>query len=87
MSNGDYKRIYVGEWRDNKRFNEGKQYYKNGMYLGYWLNDQRSGLGIMWIFENNSAYMGEWLNDKYHGAGVLFDGYIFELLPFLLFLI
>lgn len=76
MTNGDFQRIYVGEWRNGKRSNHGMQYYSHGIYVGQWDNDKRSGLGIMWLDENNSAYMGEWLNGKYHGGGVFFNGWI-----------
>lgn len=85
MTNGDFRRLYVGGWQNNKRHNEGQHYYSHGIYLGYWENNKRSGLGIMWYNEKNSVYMGEWLNDKYHGAGIYFDGsrynFLLKLFP------
>lgn len=66
--------VYIGDWLNGKRTNEGQQFYRDGIYVGNFVNDQRSGLGIMWLDENSSAYMGEWENDKYNGVGIFFDG-------------
>lgn len=73
MSNGDFKRLYVGEWLSNSQSALGRQYFPDGIYNGDWENGLRAGFGIMW-YKTTSSYMGEWKNDKYHGAGVFFDG-------------
>lgn len=74
LPNGDLKRIYVGHWENNQRYNHGRQYYPEGIYNGEWQRGARSGLGMMWMYKDKSSYMGEWLHDKYHGAGILFEG-------------
>lgn len=71
---GRMERIYVGQWRENKRSGEGKQFYPDGsVYFGQWLADQRSGEGILWQADGG-IYVGEWLRDKMHEKGLLFTG-------------
>ncbi|XP_044313803.1 MORN repeat-containing protein 3 [Drosophila rhopaloa] len=71
-TNGSILRIYVGEWRQDKRNGEGKQFYPDGsVYFGQWLANQRSGQGIFWMADGG-VYVGEWLLDQMHGKGVLF---------------
>ncbi|XP_002034361.2 MORN repeat-containing protein 3 [Drosophila sechellia] len=68
---GRTERIYVGQWRENRRSGEGKQFYPDGsVYFGQWLADQRSGEGILWQADGG-IYVGEWLRDKMHGKGLL----------------
>ncbi|XP_017010175.2 MORN repeat-containing protein 3 [Drosophila takahashii] len=69
---GSIQRIYVGQWQQDKRSGEGKQFYADGsVYFGQWLKGQRSGQGILWQ-PDGGVYVGEWLLDKMHGKGVLF---------------
>lgn len=74
LPNGDFQRLCTGEWRNNHKFNHGREYFPDGVYSGEYLNGNRSGNGIMWYYENNSMYIGHWKLDKHHGAGVLFNG-------------
>lgn len=72
LPNGDYERIYMGDWIANLRHGLGKQFFTNGIYYGQWENDKRHGLGIMWFYDNGAFYIGEWKLGKFDGAGVFF---------------
>ncbi|PRD23749.1 UNVERIFIED_CONTAM: morn3 [Trichonephila clavipes] len=60
--------------------------YKDGStYIGFWMNDKRSGFGKMWYADDatyevarlfflgkNNKYEGYWKNDLKHGEGKYF---------------
>uniref|UniRef100_A0A1I8P7L3 MORN repeat-containing protein 3 n=1 Tax=Stomoxys calcitrans TaxID=35570 RepID=A0A1I8P7L3_STOCA len=72
LPNGNMVRIYSGQWLDDMKSGEGKQFYDDGdIYYGYWLNNRRHGLGIHW-YNNGNIYVGEWQVDVAHGLGVMF---------------
>ncbi|KAI8128710.1 MORN repeat-containing protein 3 [Lucilia cuprina] len=71
LEDGTMERIYMGEWYDDMKSGEGKQFYEDGVYYGWWKNNRRHGLGIKW-FKNGNIFMGEWQADAYHGLGVMF---------------
>lgn len=73
MPDGTMERIYIGQWRDDMKCGEGKHFYANGVYYGWWQCNRRHGLGIMW-FTNGNVYLGEWEADAMHGLGVMFYG-------------
>lgn len=77
LPDGTAERIYVGEWRDDMKCGEGKQFYSDGVYYGWWYKNRRHGLGIKW-YTDGRLYMGEWEADVHHGLGVLFCG-MFQL--------
>lgn len=74
MPNGDLKRKYIGGWQNDRKSNEGCQYFGDGTYSGEFKNGQRSGNGIMWYNENGCMYIGKWKRDKFHGPGTFFNG-------------
>jgi hypothetical protein len=63
-------KIYVGDWKEDKRNGMGINYFKDGEYYGQWEGGKRSGLGFMW-YKNGAMYMGQWRNNLFEGAGVL----------------
>lgn len=67
------ERIYIGQWCNDMINGEGKMFYPNGTYFGWWKCNKRSGIGIMW-YHDESIYLGEWEKNVYHGTGVLFCG-------------
>ncbi|TMW40273.1 hypothetical protein DOY81_014647, partial [Sarcophaga bullata] len=71
LCDGTMERIYMGEWCDDMKWGEGKQYYDDGIYYGGWKYNRRHGLGIKW-YNNGDLYMGEWQADVHHGLAVLF---------------
>lgn len=70
--NGYAKRIYIGQWKNDFKDGEGKQYSRDGVYFGYWSGGKRNGFGIMW-YTDGRMFLGEWQNDGFHGTGVLFE--------------
>ena len=45
--------------------------YLNGeRYVGMWLNDMKSGIGV-WYYTDGSKYDGEWKDDLMNGQGLL----------------
>lgn len=73
LCDGTMERIYMGEWCDDMKWGEGKEYYDDGIYYGGWKYNRRHGLGIKW-YNNGDLYMGEWQADVHHGLAVLFYG-------------
>lgn len=74
LPDGKMQRIYSGQWRDDEKCGEGKQFYADGsIYYGWWLYNRRHGLGIQW-YKNGNIYLGEWQVDVPHGLGVMFYG-------------
>jgi hypothetical protein len=77
-----YRRVFTGQWEDDRKAGQGSYFYKNGhRYDGSWLNDQRHGDGRM-LYATGDIYEGLWLDDKRHGYGNLssvngnyFEGY------------
>ncbi|XP_017836370.1 MORN repeat-containing protein 3 [Drosophila busckii] len=68
----DMQTVYTGQWYDDMKCGEGKQFYTDGcVYFGNWLRNRRHGLGIQW-YGDGSIYVGEWQTDFKHGLGVLF---------------
>ncbi|KAH8418135.1 hypothetical protein KR222_004615 [Zaprionus bogoriensis] len=68
----DLQAVYTGEWHDNMKCGEGKQFYTDGcVYFGNWQNNCRHGLGIQW-YGDGSIYVGQWETNYKHGLGVLF---------------
>lgn len=67
---GSLRKIYAGEWRDDKMHGRGTFNYKNSdVYIGEWQADQRAGVGVC-TYADGSYYEGEWLADMRHGFGV-----------------
>ena len=44
---GSLRKIYAGEWKDDKMHGRGTYNYKNAdVYIGEWQNGQRAGVGV-----------------------------------------
>ncbi|KAM7342328.1 MORN repeat-containing protein 3-like [Cochliomyia hominivorax] len=71
LKDGTMQRIYVGQWKNDLKSGEGKQFYEDAVYYGWWKDNRRHGLGIEW-YKNGDIYMGEWQIDVHHGLGVMF---------------
>ncbi|EDV98455.1 MORN repeat-containing protein 3 isoform X1 [Drosophila grimshawi] len=68
----DMQTVYTGQWYDDMKCGEGKQFYPDGcVYFGCWLRNRRHGLGIQW-YGDGSIYVGEWEADFKHGLGIHF---------------
>eukprot|EP01097_Dermamoeba_algensis_P010240 TRINITY_DN7480_c0_g1_i2.p1 TRINITY_DN7480_c0_g1~~TRINITY_DN7480_c0_g1_i2.p1 ORF type:complete len:226 (-),score=23.72 TRINITY_DN7480_c0_g1_i2:203-880(-) len=77
MSNG---RIYVGEWKDDKRNGFGEFTWPGGdSYSGRWKDSKRHGNGT-YKWADGRVYQGEWNEDKRHGYGcsIYPDGHRYE---------
>ena len=62
---------YVGEFQENLKHGQGKEFYANGgWYFGQFENDERSGEGEGLVFySETSYYKGQLLNNMKHGKG------------------
>jgi len=70
-SGGKLRKLYTGDWVDNRMHGLGIYYYDNGdKYEGEWNDSQRHGKGKL-NYANGDVYEGEWLEDKRAGLGVL----------------
>eukprot|EP01006_Ploeotia_vitrea_P050749 TRINITY_DN67493_c1_g2_i1.p1 TRINITY_DN67493_c1_g2~~TRINITY_DN67493_c1_g2_i1.p1 ORF type:complete len:762 (+),score=120.70 TRINITY_DN67493_c1_g2_i1:64-2349(+) len=68
----EWKRIYKGSWRADKRHGYGTNWYDNGdIYEGYWQDGKRSGVGKLYII-NGDKIEGQWRNDKTEGWATLY---------------
>lgn len=68
-----YRKLYVGQWMDDKFNGYGTYYYYDGVreyYEGYWENNMNEGWGVMY-YKDGSYYEGEWHRENRHGQGVL----------------
>ena len=68
------KIMYKGEFKNDKKNNQGIDYYDNGkiMYEGEFKNDKKEGYGILYFRDGKIIYEGEFKNDKKHGHGILY---------------
>jgi len=77
---------YLGIFKDNMRHGHGtlkSSQNKNTLdtiYVGNWVNDVRSGYGVLDYIIRGEKYMGMWVNDQRHGQGVVVtvDGVYYE---------
>ena len=66
-----YRKLYTGDWKNNKKEGHGIYFYKDGScYDGLWKNNKRDGKGLM-IYANEDIYEGNWKEDLKHGYGIL----------------
>lgn len=66
-----YRKLYTGDWFENKKEGKGIFFYKDGgCYDGSWKNSKRHGKGLM-IYSNGDTYEGNWQNDLKHGYGIM----------------
>ena len=66
-----YRKLYTGDWKNNKKEGHGIFFYKDGScYDGLWKNNKRDGKGLM-IYANEDIYEGNWKEDLKHGYGIL----------------
>ena len=66
-----YRKLYTGDWCENKKEGKGIFFYKDGgCYDGNWKNSKRDGKGLM-IYSNGDTYEGHWQNDLKHGYGII----------------
>jgi hypothetical protein len=62
-------RVYVGEWKDDKRDGNGKITWADGdVYVGEWKDDKRDGNGKM-TYASGDVYEGKWKDGKENGPG------------------
>jgi len=68
-----YRKLYVGQWMNDKFNGYGTYYYNDGIkeyYEGYWEDGMNEGWGVM-HYKDGSYYKGEWHRKKRHGQGLL----------------
>jgi hypothetical protein len=67
---GEEKKLYEGEFKDNKYNGTGTQYYKSGLvaYSGGFLDNVRSGTGTSYRENGSREYSGEFVNGKPDGV-------------------
>lgn len=68
-----YRKLYVGQWMDDKFNGYGTYYYNDGIkeyYEGYWEDGMNEGWGVM-HYKDGSYYEGEWHKKLRHGKGLL----------------
>ena len=76
------KSNFAGEWLENQRNGFGVYENKEGIFIGYWINNKLNGNAI--IFFSNSSYEGEMINNVRHGFGrfenenIIYEGYFVE---------
>ncbi|KAJ3110502.1 18S rRNA maturation protein [Phlyctochytrium bullatum] len=64
------RKVYAGEWKDDRRHGFGTYYYEDGSYYeGMWADDQKEGWGKM-NYADGSVYEGEWHREMRHGQGI-----------------
>lgn len=76
-ANGDK---YVGNWKDNKRADEGVMTYANGdKYNGNWKDNKMEGKGI-YTFKNKDVYDFNWADNRMKGQGKIIyeNGDVYE---------
>jgi serine/threonine protein kinase len=58
-----YKKIYTGDWKNDKRNGYGEQQFENGnKYKGNWKDDKRHGFGTMYDSYGNILESGNYVN-------------------------
>jgi hypothetical protein len=71
FENSTLRKVYAGEWKDDKREGYGTYFYEDGgVYDGMWEDDNREGWGKM-HYVDGSVYEGEWHREMRHGQGIL----------------
>ncbi|KAJ3414327.1 hypothetical protein HDV05_006695 [Chytridiales sp. JEL 0842] len=71
FENSTLRKVYAGEWRNDRREGYGTYFYEDGgVYDGMWMDDQREGWGKM-HYVDGSTYEGEWHREMRHGQGIL----------------
>lgn len=73
-SDENKRKVYDGEWKEDKRSGQGVLIWEDGKkYDGKWKEDQINGKGAM-TYQNGGKYDGEWEAGRWHGKGA----YIFS---------
>ena len=67
-------KIYLGEWKNNKKNGYGEFIFGDKLYVGYFLMDQKDGFGISYWKNNDKLYIGFWKNNKRNGFGKIVFG-------------
>ena len=71
------RKVYAGEWKNDKREGFGTYYYDDGgCYEGSWENDKKEGWGKM-RYADGTIYEGEWHREMRHGQGILLLSWLF----------
>lgn len=60
----------IGHWKNNVLSGFGKLYHENDIYVGYFDNDKKNGLGINFYFNSKSQVMGKWVDDAIEGLAI-----------------
>ena len=55
-------KIYLGQWKNNEKNGYGEFITKDIIFIGYYLNDKRNGLGVSFSLNNKKFLMGIWKN-------------------------
>ena len=67
-------KIYLGEWKLNKKNGYGEYIFDDKLYIGNYNMDLREGFGINYLKGEDILYIGFWKNNKRSGFGKIFSG-------------
>ena len=63
-------RVCYGTWKDNVLTGFGKLVCNENVYLGYFNNDRKNGLGINYFNKTKSVILGTWVDDMLEGLAI-----------------
>ena len=64
---GNWRYIYIGEWKGDKTYGQGAYTYASGeKYIGEFKNGKRNGQGTF-TTATGEVYQGEWGNGEFIG--------------------
>lgn len=59
------KEKYEGYWKEDKKNGKGVEFYENGdFFQGTWVNDCKTGLGVLKKTTELGFFIQEWFNDE-----------------------
>jgi hypothetical protein len=71
-------KIYMGEWKSNKKHGYGEYIVDDKLYIGNYYMDSRDGFGINYLKGEDKLFIGFWKNNKRCGFGKIFNGNKFK---------
>lgn len=63
-------KVCIGNWKNNVLTGFGKLYQNKDIYIGYFENDKKNGLGINFYYSSKSQILGKWVDDSIEGLAI-----------------